>query len=575
MSKSRELLVCAVLVCMAFGLVYARSLTFVYVEGDDAETVAYHALGRNEAFQPPYTPYQSMFDAVLSGLPAREDVVRKTAIALSAVSASIFFALTMVLAFEWSGVAPAARWPVLLISLLSVPEIFYLGMVTTPSMVAMALLVASHLVVRRARTWTSTSRAGGFAASAVLFGVGAAFRWDTVLYGVTIAADLLTGTGVPRDSLKQRTIRVAGWGLGAVVVWLSALYISGYSTPVVLGVIRRAGPMEPLSLVYGVSRIQTLITPAFALSCAAGIVVLARRRHPLPLVALLSLVTLGKLTLFGVPKWMITAVPSLMALGVSGTAAIWTTNRNRLAIVALALFPWVVGMRLTYSGVAWGPGFEVQRYDAVAQQTTWPRPTLGGGTAIPTPEGPRPLFGHGWVLGGEWKQFVTRYWAEQPSALNVAIARGQPAFFADYSQGWGVDAYLSLGFTTTDSAFRVVDGELVERRWRRADGVTSRMLAFLRPMDLYAPETIQRLQRVAGDTVIIFAFTSTLATLHGRVPESLDPLGTSTAVFRIDRFAARTVARAAHVGQQTSETDSLDLRESAHRIGSTSVSTVR
>src|SRR5687767_8286504 len=85
-----ENMLCAMLVALAFALVYSRSLTLVYVEGDDAAIIAYHALGRNFQIQEFYSPYQSLLDTVLSVLPQDEELVRRTALLLTAVSAPLF-----------------------------------------------------------------------------------------------------------------------------------------------------------------------------------------------------------------------------------------------------------------------------------------------------------------------------------------------------------------------------------------------------------------------------------------------------------------------------------------------------
>ena len=64
------------LVVLVFGFVFVRSLTFKYVDGDDASTIAYHALGRNADLQPPYGTYHAGMDVILSVLPAQENILR-------------------------------------------------------------------------------------------------------------------------------------------------------------------------------------------------------------------------------------------------------------------------------------------------------------------------------------------------------------------------------------------------------------------------------------------------------------------------------------------------------------------
>jgi hypothetical protein len=117
------------------------------------------------------------------------------------------------------------------------------------------------------------------------------------------------------------------------------------------------------------------------------------------------------------------------------------------------------------------------------------------------------------------------------------VRLGLPVLIQDNSQGLGVDAYLSLGFFTNDSASRTVGhGFLVERRWRR-DGVSSTMLSLVKQSDLYDPDGVQRLRQLAGDSVVIVAFTSTLTTMYHSAPESLDRLGKVTAILHLDKLA--------------------------------------
>src|SRR5262245_53212200 len=77
-------------VVLCFGLVYSTSLTFVYVTGGDAASIAYHLLGRNATIQPPYSVYQSFMDFILGLLPPNEAVLRMAAISMTAFSALAF-----------------------------------------------------------------------------------------------------------------------------------------------------------------------------------------------------------------------------------------------------------------------------------------------------------------------------------------------------------------------------------------------------------------------------------------------------------------------------------------------------
>jgi hypothetical protein len=96
---------------------------------------------------------------------------------------------------------------------------------------------------------------------------------------------------------------------------------------------------------------------------------------------------------------------------------------------------------------------------------------------------------------------------------------------------------LQLGFTTDDSHVRVAqDGVIIERRWRSLDGSNSRMYSFVKSASLLDPDAVGILRRTSGNTVVIIAFTRTLAGLHSRAPDSLQSLGSVAAVLHLDQL---------------------------------------
>ena len=96
-----------IFVVAAFALVYALNQTFVYVEGDDATSIAFHALGRSADLQPPYASYNGMMDFLLGLLPASEPVVRVTAISLTMLGGVLMTVFALQLAFAWLGQTPS------------------------------------------------------------------------------------------------------------------------------------------------------------------------------------------------------------------------------------------------------------------------------------------------------------------------------------------------------------------------------------------------------------------------------------------------------------------------------------
>jgi hypothetical protein len=534
---------CYVLVFLAFGFVFYLSLSFVYVEGDDASIVAYHALGRNPTLQPAYSVYQSMMDAVLSLLPARESIVRVAAMTMTTLSVPILFLLMVLLAIDWVGeLLPYPRWQLVAIMLLAVPEFYYLGMVLTPAMIAMTLLVAAHFILRRSIVGTRRASWLGLGISIVLFGLGAAIRWDTVVYGATIAADLFLISGSRSKQAEFAIWNGLGlvllWGLLAGIAWLVILDLNGYGLDSIVRAIRISGPVEPLDWKIALSRIHTLFTPAFVVLWVAGLLLLVRHRHPLAIITLLSILPVAKLSLYGTPKWIITTTPTFLACALAGGSVFWYKPWRRYALLVLTVTPWLLGIQMTYAGTAWGPGFELQPYARIPQKTSWPSVTFGPGMALPTPEGPRALFGHAWVFSGDWKRFVVGYWMEQENAVRTAVQRNVPLLLHDSEQGWGVVAYLALGYTTMDSYDRMMaNGFVIERRWLGPGGTRSTMFRLIDPKQLLEFNGIERLREVTGDTVILSGFSNTFGRLYQKSPQSLDPLGKVTAVLYLDRLS--------------------------------------
>jgi hypothetical protein len=104
-------------------------------------------------------------------------------------------------------------------------------------------------------------------------------------------------------------------------------------------------------------------------------------------------------------------------------------NLKRVAAVVallLVLVPWVVGIQWKRADTARGPGFAFSPV-LPSGQSSRPRPALEGGLGVPTPEGPRPIWGFAHVLfGGEWRDFVDSMNRDWNSAVDLAIEKGLP-----------------------------------------------------------------------------------------------------------------------------------------------------
>jgi hypothetical protein len=541
-------------VVLGFALVYLLSLTFTYVEGDDALSIAYHLYDRNSSIQTPYSTYHSMMDRVLGFLPVNEALLRTTAIALTSFAGVGIVLLMLAIIFDWFQTAALApKWIIALAVLLASPEFFYLGLVYLPGVIAMALVLSAHLILRRgadAGEPPSLSTARGRVAillSAIVFGVGAACRWDITVYGAVIAADLLFGYGNRAERLvamiRRRWMTCVGWGVLALVCFFLAIIVSGYAPATILSQLRgyqEYAEGRGLRLDETLGTLQTLVTPAFGLFVLIGFIALLRRRDPLLLVIGVGLVVILPWASRGVPKFILPGIPGLVACAVVGFSAVWSQFQPRrwqlparVVTALLLLAPWLIGVQLVFGDSAWGPGFELRPYDRPDPgRTRVSLAVFGPGTLIPSSEGPRGLFGHAAVLlGGGWRDAVTQRWAELENATDYVLANDLPLISTGNSGNFVVLLWLR-GYSTQDprnpSGTRQGGEELIRRDFTNAQGDS--LVMYNREID---STQIQRLGVLPAeiDEIGIYGYPRTLRELYLEAPQALvEKLGPLSAV---------------------------------------------
>ena len=536
-----------------FASAYALSLTFVYIEGDDASSIAYHALGRLPDLQPPYSAYQSMMDVLMRVFPANEHILRSGGMLITALFAPLLVCLIALLALDWTrGLLRIPAWAATILIPLLAPEFIYLGLVYTPALIAMSAVVAAHLILRRlvARSGSQESalfRSPWFLFSILLFGAGAAFRWDVVAYGGVIVADIFLGVGRPSGelSLFQRLRAGFAWGAAAIASWVLMVTVSGYGPARILRTIRTAGPSDQYQspLVSGATA-QTLVTPALLLCACIGFALLVRRRHSLAIVFAVGLVLVAPVVKFGDPKFMLVAIPGLMACTLIGFSELWTLSQRsdgayalRAALLILLAAPWLFGVQTLFGDSAYGPGFNIQSFDRPRPAAPFLRISAAPGALVPTLEGPRPIGGHAWVLfTGKWRERVGADSAERSLAINSALAHDVP-LLEDSGEGYAVATFAGMGFSTTDSwKRRIGPSSLEERRFISQDRKCAvRMLRLNDRNDLYSAEGIRQFENISGaHAVVIYGYTSTLRKLYKLAPGALQKLDTATALLDLD-----------------------------------------
>lgn len=546
-----------VAVAIAFAVVYVCSLTFVYVEGDDAASVAYHLEGRNREFQPPYQAYQFGADLILRPLPEREDILRVTAITISSVAAVCMMILMLALAFDWIEKPPGGwRWWTALLVLVSAPEFFYLGLVYHPTIIGMCFVLAAHLLLRktlRENGGLSVSGSRGWfmvALSAVLMGFGVACRWHLVAYGLLIITDLIIGLKIRSADnghrIGKRLVFGILWGIFAFLVWGFLLIASGYG----IQQISRAATTQIREVAVGslnswiriAASFQTLFTPAFVFAAVWGWTVLPRQRRWFATLSFFGILLFVYVLQWRVPKRMIVFVPPILMCVVAGFYDLLKGERSvqkrRLALaiaVLLALLPWLIGVQVRHGDTAWGPDFDVQDYDRPVSNGTDFALAFGAGAPYPSSEGPRPLFGHAFVLlGGEWREFIRSGNEEYKDALRTAIHNQMAFLVLQGSTAKVVVDLASMGLRTRDPKWTGKSPTLTEaRRFTSQDGWKLLLLHLRPPLSDFVQDekVIRDIAAVAGSQhVVVVGYPSSLRIIYKATPCAMTKLGPISAI---------------------------------------------
>jgi hypothetical protein len=526
-----------------FAIVYATSLTFVYVEGDDAATILYHALGRNSQMASPYAVYQGMFDTVLSLLPVNEPVLRIFAITISALAGVVFTILCLTLVFAWLGIESGyTRNQLSVVAVLLSPELFFLGLVINPSLIAMSLVLTSHLIVRGCILHGSLLKSKGallrILSSAILFGIGVSFRWSIIVYGLIIVVDLVFFEQKLHwkifTQIKDRLIIGFLWGgLGLFFSYL-AIVISGSDGETLWRVLQ--GSSQWISTNFNFSlftllKFTSLISLVVLLVFFIGFGSFIRRRMDLTLIVLVSFLPIIPVLYSGEAKQMITFFPALFLcalLGVYKIAAVRPSSRNlgiiiKVVMICFIIAPWIIGIKIYSPDTLWGPGFEMRKpgesinpskktlFNAGGLEHVWPDRILSignimlgynDGLAYSTAEGPRPLGAYGAVLlGGKWRSFVLDINTELDQAIQLAVKKNIPILMDDMYANIYI-RIISKGFFP-DTQQSTIPDKNGNNRYVFKNSMGREIIVYspFKKFDLYDPEKFLLLQEKIGKTI--------------------------------------------------------------------------
>lgn len=450
------------------------TLNFNYIEGDDAYTIMHHALGRDRSFQPPYSSYHGMFDTFLTILTTSNEVLlRHISIGVSFVFG---FASLLLIAFismlKTVDIGKSSFFVLLLLPFI-IPEILFSSLLVNPSSISFTFLLLAHLFLLK---YVKQNRLILLVYSLVAFGIGVSFRWINGFYLFVLFGDYILNEGN-----KIRTIFLLKRLKNSVLIFpfyiislLIFIQLSGYSLFDIFDTfnsgVSTLKSKETSYLSLGATALSFL-TPSLFVLLILGIFYSVKMRTYRTLIWLV-IATLPYFIVSFLPsyKYMINIIVVLVILSIQGFSVL-SHNYLKYGMVFLIFIVWILGFQLETNS-AWGPGFEVvtKPTNQVSIENYNPdksvkinkiKPVFGSGMAMPTLEGPRPIYGYGDVFFKKWFAFVETHNNKREQAVLLA-KQNNCRILQDVGHSLIYTKLLEFGYNTNHKYDRIV-GNMFER----------------------------------------------------------------------------------------------------------------
>jgi hypothetical protein len=425
-------------------IVFANSYSPVYFEGDDASTIIYHLFGRNASIQQPFNPYHSGFDWLLSFLPANELILRNTAFLLSYISGMLLIYLLGYWLIRFYSESNNSAIVLAFLLPLIIPELFFQSLIVNPTNIGFTLCLIGLIL---AEFYLEKHRIFYLLVLPIVFLLGVPFRWSLIIFIPVIFGILLykrTTNGVlPRFEKADLGFVISL--LVSVMASFLGIWTTGHTPIQVLEIMLwGAGYNAPGPPSYSMlaANALSLFTPVLTITVLVGIIQIITKKHVgLFFLAFLSALPFFFLGLDTSLKYLITVLPVLLLVTLSGLEFFLAKKIVTLVIAILLIAPWLAGVKLFLKGTDYGPGFEINQWkDSTVEfkkiqdgLTTNPDERISinsfkigyaGGFALPTVEGPRPLWGYAQVIfGGGWKTFFNDIVSERTKVLNLLATK--------------------------------------------------------------------------------------------------------------------------------------------------------
>lgn len=445
-------------------LVLIFSLKFNYVEGDDASTIIHHALGRREIVQPAYSMYHSMFDIFLSIFNStNESFLRIFSISISfSFSLLVLILLTYLVEIKFKeNFRKISSFFVLLPFI--IPDMLFSSLLINPYLISFSLLLLAHILFIN---YLKNNKIKNLIFSILLFGLGVSFRWNTSFYLFLLIGEfLITDISTFRDSINLKKIKkgIVIFSFYTISI-MFFIQLSGYSLIEIYQTYKSGKEfltnME-VSYLAMVGGSLAFLTPSFIILFSLGIFNCFKKKIYKPLfLFLFALLPFSIIGIYPLYKYLITLLFPILLIQTFGFISLKKTWQ-KFILTLIVFVPWVIGVQVNTNS-SWGPGFDIIHKNVLSLDNNNnnfnPDKSLkfsniklvfGSGTAIPTPEGPRPIYGFGKALFNDWKNLSEKIELEKNEAVNYAI-KNKINILQDVNHSFISTKLLEKGYITSD-----------------------------------------------------------------------------------------------------------------------------
>jgi hypothetical protein len=453
------------------------TISFNYVEGDDASTILYHLVGRDLNLQEPYAKYNSGFDYLLSFIDNNsEDKLKKFAYIVS-FSFSVAILFLFVLLFNKISLIKNQKlnYSFFIFLPLIMPEILFNSLVINSSNISYFFSILALLFFLKSLTskYLLSYLNIYFLFSIICFAIAIPFRWSIIMFLPMFFCfhyflfnhNLIK---IVKINLIHITISLL---IGLLLINLTGYTLEDFINTIIWG--KKYSDGKEVSFLGFFATGLAFLSPIVIILLILGIVKFI----------FIEKFTLNKIFLFFIPlipfcilgffpsyKFIFPIIPLVIYLLYIGYDHIFRSYKNlTLIFMILGVFSmWFIGIEIDNKQYAYGTSFCFKSKKEITEDysSTDSKKSFcldfNGGTYMPTLEGGRPLFGFFYVFKNQWKNTVINQQLVLDSIVKSLDSDNSLKIIQDRKTAFLQSTFYKYGYKT-QMKFKDFNDELIYR----------------------------------------------------------------------------------------------------------------